>query len=964
MLGIMLQKMRAKKWMFFCLFLGSMLLTATAVSFPLYRNAAFDGMLRHMFQSSYVETGEWPAVLRRTFVSLKDDPEGAIAETERGMADLVSRVGLSVRESAAFYQLTQWGLHSAMGRTDLRINDLRLGSMSGLAEHVTLAAGEMFSESGVAQDGSIEVLISRSCMVNSNLLLGETLEFNSLKDAAGNPMRLKIVGIFGENEEDVYWEIGADKLRNACLMREDLFREYFMDGWMRHNITCRYALSLEYGGLRTSQADMLLAAIEAEGYQADTCRSILAEYTENRTRISATLFILQVPVLVLLGAFLLMVTEQMYELERNEISVFKSRGSSGLQIFRLYLYQSVFLAGAGALAGIPLGVVFCRILGSAGNFLEFSLRRELDVRFTEEAWLYLAAAALATVCIMARPAVRHSKVSIVGLKQTHAARNKAWWEKCFLDVICLGAGLYGYYNYSANREVLLQNVITGRSVDPLLYVCSSLFILGAGLFFLRLQPLLARMVYMAGERRFRPAACAAFLEILKNGRKQHFVMLFLILTIALGVFHATVARTILQNALENMSYLDGADVIIREVWTDNSARAAFLEEDTGAQADFFYYEPDYQKYGTLQEAQGFTKVLYDDPGDRKTHSYFTYQGKTADITLMGIFTKEFGENTWVDRGLLEKHYYEYLNLMAGDADAVLVSRCFQEQLGCEVGQYISYHYDTTVGSGDIARTYRYSLMGKIVGFVDYWPGFKPVGMYVNAAGNVVVYDNYLVVANMAALQRAFGTHTQPYEVWVSLRENGEPADGSGDGSPAAAYGSAAVAQWLRENGVKVEKYVDRRQDLQDVLEDPLLQGTNGVLTMSFLVMLLLCGAGYLIYWVMSIRSRELVFGVLRAMGMHKGELFGMLVLEQLFTGVLSIPAGIGIGRLASGMYVPMLQTAYAAANQVLPMRLYTDPADMLRLYAALALMFTLCLAALVGIVFRLNVVKALKLGEE
>lgn len=48
-------------------------------------------------------------------------------------------------------------------------------------------------------------------------------------------------------------------------------------------------------------------------------------------------------------------------------------------------------------------------------------------------------------------------------------------------------------------------------------------------------------------------------------------MLFLILTVSLGMFHATVARTILQNAEENQEYLDGADVMLQEVWKDNRA---------------------------------------------------------------------------------------------------------------------------------------------------------------------------------------------------------------------------------------------------------------------------------------------------------------------------------------------------------------------------------------------------------
>ena len=98
--------------------------------------------------------------------------------------------------------------------------------------------------------------------------------------------------------------------------------------------------------------------------------------------------------------------------------------------------------------------------------------------------------------------------------------------------------------------------------------------------------------------------------------------------------------------------------------------------------------------------------------------------------------------------------------------------------------------------------------------------------------------------------------------------------------------------WLEANDVHLTKFVDKEAEMEKVVEDPLLQGTNGILTMSFMVTLVLCAAGYLIYWIMSIRSREMIFGVLRASGMHKEELFHMLINEQIFSGVLSIFAAV------------------------------------------------------------------------
>ena len=64
------------------------------------------------------------------------------------------------------------------------------------------------------------------------------------------------------------------------------------------------------------------------------------------------------------------------------------------------------------------------------------------------------------------------------------------------------------------------------------------------------------------------------------------------------------------------------------------------------------------------------------------------------------------------------------------------------------------------------------------------------------------------------------------------------------------------------------------------------------------------------------------------------------------------------------MYVPMVQIAYAASNQVLPMKLITDPADMLRLYGVILFVVVLCLAVLMALLFKLNITNTLKLGEE
>ncbi len=178
------------------------------------------------------------------------------------------------------------------------------------------------------------------------------------------------------------------------------------------------------------------------------------------------------------------------------------------------------------------------------------------------------------------------------------------------------------------------------------------------------------------------------------------------------------------------------------------------------------------------------------------------------------------------------------------------------------------------------------------------------------------------------------------------------------------FSHSDIYEWFQANDVRLKKYINRANDIEDTKNDPLLQGTNGVLTMGFVVTILLCGVGYLIYWIMSLKERELVFGVLRASGFHKGELFHMLINEQIFCGILSVIAGFGIGKLTSALFVPILQRAYATDSQVLPLVLYTNSADLVRLISVIVGVMVVCLITLTVMLLKMNVAKALKLGED
>lgn len=933
MFGIMLQKMWHKKWMNICLLLGCILLIATVVSFPIYRNAAYDRMLNDEFKNYISSEGKWPTLIKANATSKKDATGGTIKTMETFAPTFYSEMGVSEKYTYTHYYILSSPMSSDLNRPEVKETQIKLSAIDNIEKYSEIIIGEGLSESGVTADGAIEVLVSQSCLVDRKLLVGETFTFDLLKDINGNPIKVYIKGVFDSSKEDIYfWQSTPESFNDSVFMKMDLFREMFTgENARKYQINVSYVAMFDYDQLNADDVERIS---EKTKYftEESSFRSVIKEpdypsiiesYNRKLSRISTTLVILQVPVLVMLAAFLFMISGQMYEMEKNEISVIKSRGSSSGQIIRLYLYQGLVITLIGAAGGLPLGALFARLLGSTRNFLEFNFNNSLAVSYTTETFIYAAVAVLICLLSIAIPSLKHSRVSIVNLKQSKAIKKKSLWEKLYIDILLLAVSIYGYYNFNKNIASVSTNVLSGESLDPLLYVSSSLFIVGAGLFFLRIQPYVIKLIYLLGKNRWKPATYVSFMENIKNGRKQQLIMLFLIMTISLGMYHSTVARSILDNAVENTEYIDGTDVIMQEVWTQ-------MVDDYGNYTGE-YIVPEFKKYAEAEFAAGVTKVYKDDAyvlADKKERLY---------ATVMGIHTKEFGTITMIDKSLIgDKHYYEYLNELAVVENGVILSSNFKTKQGYSIGDNISYY-----------NSKQKKITGKIVGFIDYFPGYISQESGISADGKAYTEENYLIVSHYDYLVSKWGLI--PYEIWFQLKDG---------------YTAQDVYNFVTDHKITLKKYVNRSVDIDSTMNDPLLQGTNGILTMGFVVTILLCGVGYLIYWIMSIKDRELIFGVLRATGFHKGEIFHVLINEQLFSGVFSVFAGIGIGKLTSKLFVPIIQNAYASENQALPMKLITVASDLYRLYAVIAAVMVLALAVLVVLLFKMNVTKALKLGEE
>ena len=996
MLFVIWGKIKNNKWLVASLLVGNILLIAIISSIPTYSQAILQRIFIKTLENAQTDSGMYPGLIQMHLSRL-----GMRADTNR--QEEISRINgivtkqievdfkAPIRMQTARANTSVWRLTPFIERGDTKSLAMRLEGITGFNDAIEIVAGRMFStdtmpweheppakpeeQEGEGEEGKessgeggkaattssynfslglreeddsppvqvIEVMLHEDLFMRTGLLLNEEFILKSLRDEDDKPYAIKVVGVFrpAPNTE-LFWGPVQYSLRSALFMDYRLFLRQFLDQGGADNISdFHWDTSLDYYSFKASEVRTLLETsanytqIAAPNYYKynDYFSKTAESYVNKSRQLNLTLWVLVAPILVLLAFFVSMVSRQIIALDQNEISVLKSRGATSKQVFTIYLGMSFFLALVALAAGIPLGYATCGVIGASSGFLEFVNRAGLPLSMQIQAFIVSALAAVTIIGAMSIPAIRASRATIVIHKQRSQAKKRPFWRVLFLDVILLAFSIYQLYNFTNAKEALINNAAAGASIDPLLFISSSLFMLGAALLFVRLMSHVVKLIYYAGRRVWPPSLYASLLRAIRGAGEEQFIMIFLVMTLATGVFDAQVARTVNLNNEHSIKYEAGADIVLKEEWQINTRHSVAEVNDAGGVTykEIVWHEPDFSRYQNLAGAESVTKVYATNQG---TVQSVKLQG--GNLLVMGIVSDEFGRTAWMRDGLLTSHINNYLNALAQNPDAVIVSSNFREKFGMKLGDRISY----------VAE--KKNFMGVICGFVDYWPGYDPVYVRRDYSGLETRDDRYLLVANIAKMQRSQGV--LPYEIWIRAK-NGDT------GFIYDEIKSGALS------GVPLNKFRDVRANIVKARNDPVFQGTNGILTIGFIAILLVCAAGFLIYWVLSIRSRELQFGIFRAMGLGMKSVLAMLACEQFLVSGLSVIAGVGVGMLVSNYYVSLIQIGYSTGCR-LPLITASDNIDTIRLFIVMGVMLAACMAVLGVTVRRIRIAQAIKLGEE
>ncbi|NSW92728.1 MAG: FtsX-like permease family protein [Firmicutes bacterium] len=960
MLIILVRKILNNKWMVLSLLIGSILTVAMVSSVPIYTNGVLQRMLVKDLESYQQNYGGFPGRLSiksklHYYSNDGNDRIDAYIWFDNRVVKFPEELGVPVIvKNKSLIADNLLAIPEIQREEKPKTRFFKFEGITDFEKHADIIHGRMFS---AKMDGDIiEAVITEKALDNLDLRLDEVYLVKDFLNEDKVLCKVKIVGTFTMKDPgDLYWFDGLWNYDESFIIDYSLFNRFFIETGKEtegaYLTEARWNYGLDYHKIKIEHIDGILSAYQEQlrwikKYTAilETrlpLIPILEEYQKREKRLSITLWVLQVPILLMLAFYMFMVAQLIVKNEENEIAVVKSRGSSSLQVFLSYFFESLLLAGIAFLTGPPLGLFICRILGLSNGFLEFVQRTALPVELSKEAYIYSLIALALFIVSMLLPAYLSSRTSIVLYKQQKVrGRKTPVWKRYFLDLVLLAIAGYGLYNYKMRKITQIFTGVSGTdlAIDPLLFLISTMFILGAGLVFLRIYPLLVNLVFWVGKKVWTPALYASFIHVGRSSGQEQFLMLFLILALSLGIFNANAARTLNRNIEEKVMYDVGADIAIKAKWDTNKVSfgsdmlgVGMMGETGGGigvggdDGPVEYIEPPFEQFEKLSGVELATKVF------RKSNIELrSIAGISYNVDLIGIIPDEFGKVSWLRPGLLPYHWYNYLNLLAESPTAFLASRSVQEKYKLREGDSI---YITWEG-----QTY---LEGYIYAFVDYWPTFNP--NLKTPKGE----PRDLIVANFSYIQAKMSL--EPYEVWIKRKPGATDTEVYND---------------IQEKKIELTDIKFTKNEIIKKKNDPMLQGTNGALTMGFVITMLISAIGFLIYWVLSIRSRALQFGIFRAMGLSMRNIVIMLIFEQLLISGMAVLMGIIIGGLTCDLFIPLIQIAYSVEELALPFKVFAYGGDYIKIYSIVGMMLLSGITILGILVSKININQAIKLGED
>lgn len=243
---------------------------------------------------------------------------------------------------------------------------------------------------------------------------------------------------------------------------------------------------------------------------------------------------------------------------QNEWDLLRSRGMSTGRLLGQQAVRTIVLILPAILLGAALAWLLLRGLTVAGPLADI---REPDwtVDWPTAAWTAAFVAAVACALVLLWPFVGLSRQPIASrLQETYRPDKAGWWQRYYVDVIIVATGLILLGRFVANGG-FMNDQINVRGADWLLVIAPIATMLGGLAILLRLFPPLLHAVSRLLGHWPQSVPFLALAYSARSHRQATRLVLLFALTVALGIFAASVDDALAYNELARAHYAAGGE---------------------------------------------------------------------------------------------------------------------------------------------------------------------------------------------------------------------------------------------------------------------------------------------------------------------------------------------------------------------------------------------------------------------
>ncbi|MBK8904113.1 MAG: FtsX-like permease family protein [Anaerolineaceae bacterium] len=230
---------------------------------------------------------------------------------------------------------------------------------------------------------------------------------------------------------------------------------------------------------------------------------------------------------------------------------------------------------------------------------------------------------------------------------------------------------------------------------------------------------------------------------------------------------------------------------------------------------------------------------------------------------------------------------------------------------------------------------------EIVGAVNYFP---------------TLYEDLnagYIITNRALLLDTFNTQTsQPLN-------NNEAILDVATAVPPQTVSAAALS-----NLTGVKSAIAQEEVRLNIKADPMALGLRSVTLFGYLLTTALSLVGFATHFYLSAKQKEAIYGVLRSMGMSPGQLYTVLVLEQVVLILFGLAIGTALGVVLNQITLPGLPITFGDRPPTPPFIARNDWTAVLQIYVTLAIAFFISLGIATLLLWRTKLHQVLRVGEE